>query len=357
MKLTEILSICINNNLPFYSYRLPESNNIVTGIQLTGHIQAFEGFETQTEGFVVVPFDINSNTESIILKANITFINADIDPHQLEKVCNTFLKNQLTETTSVEISKAVYLEQAKSLIEKLQKQELEKVVLSRAQNNFTIDKNSATSIYEKLLHSYAHAFVSIFNIPNKATWVGATPETLLKMNHGMFETMSLASTKKSDSKAEWTIKENEEQQIVSDFVDEVIEPFPFNKIEKQGPSEMLAGNLVHLMTKFRCYGELSLDERFKLLNMLHPTPAVCGIPKHDAMQMINATEAHDREYYAGYLGPISSEKLDLFVNIRCMKLNTQQATFFIGGGLTAQSKAEDEWTETCLKLETLTKVF
>jgi isochorismate synthase len=86
---------------------------------------------------------------------------------------------------------------------------------------------------------------------------------------------------------------------------------------------------------------------------LHPTPAVCGIPKEKSLELILQTEKHNREFYAGFIGPLDNDNAQLFVNLRCMKLTSKWATYFAGGGLTAQSEAEAEWEETCLKLKTL----
>ena len=75
------------------------------------------------------------------------------------------------------------------------------------------------------------------------------------------------------------------------------------------------------------------------------------------MQLIRETELHQREYYAGYLGPVDANSQQLFVNLRCMKLTSNGVSFFVGGGITAQSKADEEWQETCLKLETLKRIL
>jgi len=169
--------------------------------------------------------------------------------------------------------------------------------------------------------------------------------------------MSLAGTKSLIAKTEWTDKEREEQQMVSNYVENVLYQFSFSEIDKTGPTEQNAGNVCHLMTTYNCKGKISGNEQLKLLKTLHPTPAVCGIPKEKALQLISATELHDREYYAGFLGPIIAKACNLFVNLRCMKLTDEGVAFFVGGGLTAQSVPEAEWNETCMKLETLSKVI
>ncbi len=96
----------------------------------------------------------------------------------------------------------------------------------------------------------------------------------------------------------------------------------------------------------------------EFISALHPTPAVCGLPKERALELIYKTEMHNREYYAGYCGPINYQgKTDLFVNLRCMKILPDKLALYIGGGLTAKSDPEKEWEETVLKANTLLSVI
>ena len=96
----------------------------------------------------------------------------------------------------------------------------------------------------------------------------------------------------------------------------------------------------------------------EFINKLQPTPAVCGLPKDRALDLIMKTEQHNREYYAGFCGPINYlHKTDLFVNLRCMKILKGQFALFVGGGLTAKSEPEKEWAETELKSETLKRII
>ena len=356
-KLSRILGNCIQKNLPFFSYRLPYSEEIVTGIQISKHLKTFTVFEDLPQGFVVAPFDIQSSTESLFIQADISFINNNILPDQLDQLINLSFELKDEETIPFEISKENYLFQANEIIDTLKTNSLQKVVLSRAVNSESYNKNQAPQLFEALTQIYPHAFVSIFHIPGKGVWVGATPETLLLTHDYGIETMSLAATKSIHSTQDWTPKEREEQQMVSDFVENVLQEFPFEHVSVEGPLEQQAGNVFHLMTKYNCEGNLDQINLLSFITKLHPTPAVCGIPKETVMQLIKEKELHNREYYAGYLGPVDAKSQQLFVNLRCMKLTSNGVSFFVGGGITAQSKAEEEWQETCLKLETLKRIL
>ena len=75
------------------------------------------------------------------------------------------------------------------------------------------------------------------------------------------------------------------------------------------------------------------------MQTLHPTPAICGLPKAEAWQFIIENEPHSRRYYSGFCGPVSAiEGTRLYVSLRCMLKNSTE---------------EQEWEETRAKMETM----
>jgi isochorismate synthase len=96
-----------------------------------------------------------------------------------------------------------------------------------------------------------------------------------------------------------------------------------------------------------------------LTKVLHPTPAVCGTPQKVAKVFIHKNENYDREYYTGFLGPVSGleDRSDLYVNVRCMKMGTKTAFLYVGGGITEASQPLEEWEETQDKLQTMLQVL
>lgn len=76
------------------------------------------------------------------------------------------------------------------------------------------------------------------------------------------------------------------------------------------------------------------------------------------MTFLKENEGYDREFYAGYLGPVNiNNNICLFVNLRCMQLTGSEAILYAGAGVTADSVPENEWDETEIKLNTLLKVI
>jgi isochorismate synthase len=200
--------------------------------------------------------------------------------------------------------------------------------------------------------------VYCFYHPKIGTWLGATPEQLLKANDKEFQTIALAGTQKDQGSNEvvWAKKEQEEQQFVTDYIVEKIKGVASEVLVSE-PYSLKAGSIWHIKTDIS--GTLnSTSSLQKVIQLLHPTPAVCGFPKDNAKAFILANENYDRSFYTGYLGELNIEnKTDLFVNLRCMKISDSQAHLFMGCGITKDSIPEKEWEESINKSATMKKVL
>lgn len=140
-------------------------------------------------------------------------------------------------------------------------------------------------------------------------------------------------------------KNKEEQAFVGDYIRKAIKKFG-SKITEKGPYTARAGQLVHLKTDFHfCLKDTA--HLGDVLQELHPTPAVCGLPKEEAYQFILQTEPHNRLFYSGVIGWIDPEgDTTLYVNLRCMHIEGKTATLYAGGGILPESTADTEWEET-----------
>jgi len=176
--------------------------------------------------------------------------------------------------------------------------------------------------------------------------------------------MALAGTLpyQSTEQVNWGSKELEEQEMVTSFILEQLSGIASDIISSKTYTHK-AGTLLHLRTDIK--GDL-IPEKSGLrdvLSILHPTPAVCGLPKNDAKQFIVQNEGYSREYYTGFLGELHMQDVkgkvisDMYVNLRCMKLNGNEVALYVGGGVTKDSDPEKEWEETVRKTETMKKVL
>ncbi len=141
---------------------------------------------------------------------------------------------------------------------------------------------------------------------------GPLPELLIESSFDHFRTVSVAGTQpfpldKDVSEAAWNQKEIEEQAMVSRYIIEQFKTIRLREFEESGPRSVRAGNMIHLKTEYNVnlkvvnFPELGTV----MLHLLHPTSAVCGMPKFSALRFIAANEHLNREYYSGYLGPVN----------------------------------------------------
>jgi isochorismate synthase len=176
-------------------------------------------------------------------------------------------------------------------------------------------------------------------------------------------TMALAGTQARPpfpADVRWSAKEIEEQALVSDYIRDFFSRARVGVVHESGPHTVAAGNIVHLQTDFCVelphYELMALANR--VLHELHPTSAVCGMPKDKALAFILQHEGYDRSFYSGYLGPVHiDDQSHLYVNLRCMQLGQDAAYLYAGGGVTADSSPDAEWRETELKAGTLLAVL
>lgn len=247
------------------------------------------------------------------------------------------------------ISKEDYLHQATEIVSLLGTSAMEKLVYSRIKaENLTIP---GTLLFERLEKAYPKAFVYYFKDPILGEWIGATPEILMKGTNQRFESMSLAGTKKADDQSPWGEKEREEQDFVSQFLRETLLNHGVTELSHDGPKTVLAGPLAHLRTDFQWTS--TFQQAWEIAKDLHPTPAVSGTPRKDALDWIQDKEKHGRQFYAGIIGSMDEHRMDLFVNLRCAQIIGKHIYLYVGGGFTADSIPEKEWEETENKSRTL----
>ena len=247
-------------------------------------------------------------------------------------------------------SEAEYIEKIDSVIEFIKTNRLKKLVISR-RKKIEFSKSDLSATFQNLCKSYPNAFAYIFQ-KNEIFWMGAFSEVLGKFDKktSTFETMSLAGTLALNEN--WSKKEIDEQKTVTDYISGILNKYSKDEtISKSDTYDHISGNIKHLRTDFKT--KINQDNLDNLIQELHPTPAVCGIPKDFCQKAISDFEKFPREFYAGYIKIENEETVQYFVNLRCAKFYKNAAEIFVGGGITAGSSAEKEWQETELKAEAI----
>ncbi len=148
-----------------------------------------------------------------------------------------------------------------------------------------------------------NTFVSLSFTKDYGLWAGATPELLAKVENNLFYTESLAGTMKKSSglKNDWDNKNKQEQKLVSKYIKKQLSQLGL-QVNKQPTKTITAGKLNHIKTQFsvELLDKDTIKKSGEIINFIHPTPAVCGLPQKDALQFIKENELIKREIYSGF---------------------------------------------------------
>lgn len=250
-------------------------------------------------------------------------------------------------------NKEEYLKKLEDVIAIIKRNKLPKLVLSRRKMIRNFNSLDLIESFSNLCLNYPNAFKYVF-FDGKDSWIGAFSEVLGKFNKitKEFETMSLAGT--IPVHENWSQKEIEEQKPVSDYIRNILQQYDFeNTLKESETYDHISGNIKHLKTDFKL--KINPENLDMIIRELHPTPAVCGIPKDFCTDQIGKIEKFPRELYAGYIKIETEHHIQFFVNLRCAKLYKNAVHLFVGGGITAESSPEKEWNETEMKSEAVLK--
>ena len=346
-ELKDNIHASLKNKFPFVAYKKPNtsSGNVI----FQKDSKEYFTNDYSENGFVFAPF--NSDEKALF----IPFSNAE--RHTFKIDTDSFLSESTIDVVASKDERDNHINLVQKGIDFIHHSTADKIVLSRKQV-LEIEAIDLIKIYQKLVINYPSAYVYFWYHPATGVWMGATPEVLLSIKNEQFKIMSLASTQeyKGDLDVSWNTKEIEEHQIVTDYI--------VSKLEKKNLKisetyTVKAGSLVHLRADISGRISSSDFDLKKMIQVLHPTPAICGMPKELAKEFILKNENYHREYYTGFLGEINDKTIDLFVNLRCMKLdaNQKQVSLYIGGGITKDSNATLEWEETVAKSKVMKKVL
>lgn len=353
-------------NLPFVAYRKPREHMVKAIFQKDDRLHHLTSYDET--GFIFAPFDAE-HPPVLIATDDFLEIVADELPTNIEKP-------DVNIPPFYQEHKKSHIRLVKKAIDAIGKGTFEKVVLSR---RIEIGSNSLPlDLFQKLLTQYPNAFCYLWYHPKVGLWLGATPEILLMLRNRRLTTMSLAGTQKyaGTEHPHWGQKEREEQQLVTDYIAAALKD-EVDELTRSSTETLRAGNLLHLRTKIT--GVMGEGNLGSIVKALHPTPAVCGMPKESASDFIVNNENYQREFYTGFLGELnvttekkrSSRKKNqenqvyraltktstLYVNLRCMQLKNDRAYIYVGGGITKDSDAEREWEETVAKSSTMLSIL
>jgi isochorismate synthase len=231
---------------------------------------------------------------------------------------------------------------------------LAREVVLRAESAFDV-----TGAIARLREGYPACTVFAFHRQG-ASFLGATPERLVRVEGRKVHATCLAGTAprgcsdKDDGAAAAALmrdeKERREHELVVRMIAGALAPLCHDLDVPRQPTIMTMPNVLHLHTPIE--GTLAAHASvLELVERLHPTPAVGGMPLDAALTLIRRHEGFDRGWYAGPVGWIDADGDGEFaVALRSALVRDGEARLFAGCGIVAGSDAQREYDESALKL-------
>ncbi|MBX2812499.1 MAG: isochorismate synthase [Myxococcales bacterium] len=234
---------------------------------------------------------------------------------------------------------------------------LEKVVLSR---DIVVRRASgfcpARVLAGLSAHSVAEASFALF-AESGDCFLGLTPERLVRVEDGRLSTEALAGSSSVDDPDGHRLldsaKDRQEHRYVAEYMREKVGQLVDHIHMAEEPVVRRLGTIAHLCSPIEAQGT-SIPSILKVAEVLHPSPAVGGVPLETALEVIREAEFRPRGWYAGGIGFIWAEASglhtgDLRVALRSALLRGSEARVFVGAGVVPASTDEGEWSETRLK--------
>ena len=257
---------------------------------------------------------------------------------------------------------AHYEEAVRRAVERIRDHEIAKVVLAREVRVHAPSPIDPAPVFDGLRAAFRDCYCYCVGGPG-GTFVGASPELLVRRDGARAQTVALAgTTRRSADPAVDThlgeqllqsAKNRREQAIVAERIERTLDPVSVWVAAADEPVLVKVQNVQHLATPIRAQLAESLSA-VELAGMLHPTPAVGGEPAAAAEPLIPALEGLDRGWYAGAVGWTDmAEDGEFCVALRCALLRGPVAHLYAGCGIVADSVPADELAETEVKLQAL----
>jgi menaquinone-specific isochorismate synthase len=255
--------------------------------------------------------------------------------------------------TTVTPPKDEWTAQVERAIERIRAGDLQKVVLATALQVDLATEIDVPDVLERLRRTYPNCYRFLVQPTDNGAFFGPPPERLVKMDGNHVQTEALAGsvprgdTPEEDAEFADSLVESEklqhEQRLVVDAIKDQLAPLGTVTEGEQTVRKLT--NIQHLQTQITA--ELDGDDHvLDIVEALHPTPAVGGLPPDRAREVISETESFERGWYAAPVGWFDANGDGEFaVGIRSGVAGGHTATLFAGNGIVADSDPEEEWEE------------
>ncbi|PLS01976.1 isochorismate synthase [Neobacillus cucumis] len=281
------------------------------------------------------------------------------------------LRNQINLKTplinsKVEVFPERWKQTVEGVVKELTKGPLKKVVLARELRLVFTSQVEAEAVLESLYQQQPASYIFAFESHGDC-FIGASPERLIKKQGPEVYSTCLAGsisrgkTEEEDQILGQTLLTDQKNLIEHGFVVEMIKEALEQSCEEvilpKKPQLMKMRDIQHLYTPVigKCGPNTSL---LLLVEKLHPTPALGGLPQNLAVEKIREVEVLDRGLFGGPLGWVDYQQNGEFaVAIRSGLIQGKEASLFAGCGVVSDSKSEEEYLETALKFRPMLRAL
>ena len=236
---------------------------------------------------------------------------------------------------------------------------LAKLVLAVRKSIWLPSSLDPLAILSRLRTQQAGSCRFLWQRSQKDSFFGASPERLLSLRRGQIQIDALAGTATRDDDGQDLLKSDKDRRehelVVSSINDQLLSQ-GLKPCRSRCPRLARHGHLVHLHTPITA--SIKGQSALQLADLLHPTPAVAGLPRREAMSWLRTLEPFERGNYAAPIGWIDcAGDAEFRVAIRCGHIRGNQLDLTAGAGLVRGSIAEKELQEVGLKLAVLANQF
>jgi len=356
--------------ISFALFRLPHAQNCTLIEQHAGEPQRLQSCRELNgqQGFVLAPFHVSAEHPILLIRPDVVQeMSVDDLFAQIGDTSSASFQQKGSTTCETEPDTNYAIDFA-NFHAQLSNGAFRKIVLSRSKVLPREHQVDVRQLFCQACRLYPRLFIALVSLNDGTCWLTATPEILLEGIGSQWRTIALAGTMQlqgdelqgEGEHVRWSAKNIQEQRYVATYIAQCLEQFSLDFVE-EGPRTVRAANLVHLRSDFT-FNLVDVSQVGDLLNALHPTPAVCGLPKHDTFEFILKNEHTPRQYYSGFMGPlalpcktgsVTDSSTHLYVSLRCMQITDNAYRLYAGGGLLKDSLLEQEWQETEAKMQTM----
>lgn len=263
-------------------------------------------------------------------------------------------------------SLAKWKPQVKDALKKIAQRKFQKVVLARQTSLIFEGRADPYHLLTALMKETSQCFPFIFQLNDWDIFLGASPERLYKREKNLIFTEAIAGTRpRGEDEAEDQAlgeelqnskKDLHEHRLVARMLTTQLKKLCGQLKTDEDPSLLQLKSGHHLISRFE--GELKKNiSDGRILNALHPTPAVAGTPTETALRYIRKAEPFSRGWYAGPFGYIGKDTTEFVAAIRSGLLTNNELHLFAGAGIVKGSDPDEEWQEVEDKLGTFLNLF